>query len=96
MKKFLIVLNVLAIIGFSISTAKFAVRGNELQLDAIVSSVVLIVINSLCSAWLYNRAEKYKVEWALLGFIGNLTALLSFWLLKDVMDNWKRGKRNFS
>ncbi len=87
---------ILGYTGFFISTAHFAMRENELHLDIITSSVALIVVNLLCSAWLYKKANKNNLEWALFGFIGNLTALLSFWLFKDVIDNWKRGKRNFS
>lgn len=86
MKKFLITMIILGFAGFSISTARFAMKVNELQLNVIISSIVLIVVNSLCSAWLYKKANKNKVEWALFGFIGNLTALLSFWLFKDVLD----------
>jgi drug/metabolite transporter (DMT)-like permease len=96
MKKFLIVVVILGYTGFFISAAQFAMRKNELRLDEIISWIALIAVNLLCSAWLYKKADNNKVEWALFGVIGNLTALISFWLFKDVIDNWKRGKRNFS
>ncbi len=96
MKKFLIAMVILGYTGFFISIAQFAMRKNGLQLDEIMYSMALIAINLLCSAWLYKKVNKNKVEWALFGVIGNLTALITFWLFKDVLDNWKRGKRNFS
>lgn len=60
----------------------------KLHFDVIILSIALIIVNSLCARYLYKKADKNKVEWALFGLIGNLTALLCFW-------NAKRRTRKF-
>jgi hypothetical protein len=95
MKIFLYVIVVLAYLGAGISTAMFA-REGLLTSGTELSFVLLIIFNISCARYLYKKANNNKTEWALFGLIGNLTAIVCFWLFKDVLINWKRGKRNFS
>lgn len=95
MKTFLISVVTLAYMGGIISTAFFAMDG-YLHIEMIISNIALIIFNIICSRYLYKKAHENKVEWALLGSIGNITAILCFWCFKDALNNWKRGKRNFS
>jgi cell division protein FtsW (lipid II flippase) len=96
MKKILIIVVTLAYGGFLISTAKFATLGDKLHSDVVISSFALIVVNLFCAWYLHKKAKKSKTEWALFGSVGNVTAVICFWLFKDVLINWRRGKRNFS
>jgi len=77
MSTFLVVVVILLYLGFVISTVMFAMDG-QLKLNTEVSLFALITFNLCCSRHLYKKAEKNKVEWALFGSIGNLTALICF------------------
>lgn len=79
MKKFLVVIVLLAYAGFFTSAANFAIRDGKFDYEVIISTIFLLTINCLCARHLYKKAEKNKAEWALFGLIGNLTALLCFW-----------------
>ncbi|RII24984.1 MAG: hypothetical protein CXR30_19375 [Geobacter sp.] len=95
MKIFLYIIVVLSYLGAGISTVMFA-RNGLLTTQTELSFAALIVFNSCCARYLYKKADKNKTEWALFGLIGNLTAIICYWLFKDVLINWRRGKRNFS
>ncbi len=95
MKIFLYTVVVLAYLGAGISTAMFARKG-LLTIETELSFVALIIFNSCCARYLYKKADKSKIEWALFGLVGNLTAIICYWLFKDVLINWRRGKHNFS
>lgn len=95
MKIFLYVIVLLAYLGAGISIAMFARKG-LLTIETELSFAALIIFNSSCAIYLYKKAENNKTEWALFGLIGNLTAIICYWLFKDVLINWKRGKRYFS
>jgi hypothetical protein len=45
---------------------------------------LMAVINGLCANYLYRKATNKKAEWALFGFLGNVTALLVFWFVQKV------------
>jgi hypothetical protein len=55
-----------------------------------------VITNALCSVYLYRRAQFKKVEWGLFGLLGNVTAILVFWLVRDVKAKWEKGERYFS
>jgi len=78
MRTFLVVVVILSYLSFVISSVMFAMDG-QLKLNTEVSLFALIIFNLYCSRYLYKKAEKNKVDWALFGSIGNLTALLCFW-----------------
>jgi cell division protein FtsW (lipid II flippase) len=96
MKKILIVVVILSYGGFLVSSSKFATLGGKLHSEVVILSIALMVLNLFCAWFLHKKADRNKTEWALFGFIGNVTAIICFWLFKDVLNNWKRGKRNFS
>jgi len=80
LKTFLIILVVLAYLGgfgalIGISKAKGIV-----PVKIILVLTLVIAANFLCSWILYKRASKRKAEWALFGAVGNINALLFFWL----------------
>jgi len=81
-KKLLIAIAILAYGGFIVATVKFAVRNGRIDYAEIFSVILLITVNCLCARYLFKKAEKHKVEWALFGLIGNLTALFCFWDLQ--------------
>ena len=56
---------------------------------------LMAVINGLCAIYLYRKATTKKVEWTLFGFIGNVTALLVFWLVQKVRGKWSKGEQYF-
>jgi len=81
-KKLLIVIAILAYGGFIVATVKFAVRNGRIDYAEVFSVILLITVNCLCARYLFKKAEKQKVELALFGLIGNLTALFCFWDLQ--------------
>jgi len=96
MKKILIAIVILCLGGYLYSAVTFVSQGTEKLSVVLISSAILLGINLLCARYLYNKADENKKEWALFGIIGNIPALFIFWFFKDVLTNWKRGKRNFS
>jgi hypothetical protein len=56
---------------------------------------LMAVINGLCAIYLYRQATTKKAEWALFGFLGNVSALLVFWLVQNVSGKWSKGQRYF-
>jgi cell division protein FtsW (lipid II flippase) len=95
MKKALIGIIVIQYTGVALSFM-MSEKFRKQSLSEVIWFLVVIAANFICARYLYNKAERSKHEWALFGFIGNLTALMIFFLFKDVVYNWRRGKRNFS
>ena len=96
MKKFLIILIVLSLTGGLISVVTGTSFSNNTVIIQILLLVCLLLVNFLCSMYLYKRSSKHKTEWALLGFLGNINALLIFWIINKAVPNWKNGKSFFS
>jgi len=42
------------------------------QFDLIAMLFLITLVNFFCARYLYKKASKTKMEWALFGFIGNL------------------------
>jgi hypothetical protein len=63
-----------------------------IDMKDIVGSVLLIILSIFCSRYLYKKENKNKIEWALFGFLGNVSALIYHWLYRLFTDHWKRGK----
>jgi hypothetical protein len=40
----------------------------------------VVLFNGLCAWFLYTRAARKRVEWALFGFIANYIAVLIYWV----------------
>ncbi len=95
MKKALIGIIVIQYIGVALSFL-MSEKFRKQSLSEVLWFLAIIAVNFICARYLYIKAERSKQEWALFGFIGNLTALMIFFLFKDVVYNWRRGKRNFS
>ena len=82
MKKIFTAIGVLAYGGFIVATVKFATKDGRIDYTGVFSAILLITVNCLCARYLFKKAEKHKIEWALFGLIGNLTALFCFWDLQ--------------
>jgi dipeptide/tripeptide permease len=96
MKKFLITIIVLSWLGLLSSAVTFVSHGTQHISEVLILITILVTVNFLSSRYLFNKAVENKVEWALFGFLGNITAIIFFWLFKNVLSNWKQGKRYFS
>jgi peptidoglycan/LPS O-acetylase OafA/YrhL len=96
MKKFLITIIVLSWLGLLSSAVNFVSHGTQQISEVLILITILVTVNFLSSRYLFNKAVENKVEWALFGFLGNITAIIFFWSFKDVLSNWKQGKRYFS
>lgn len=96
MKKFLIIIIALGYLGFLYSAVTFVSLGKQQLSEVLIPLTILVAANLISARYLYNKADHNKVEWSLFGFLGNITAIIIFWSFKDVLINWKRGKRNFS
>ncbi len=62
------------------------------EVKEIIFAVLVIPISILCSRYLYKKESKNKVEWALFGFLGNVSALFYHWTYRLFTDHWKKGK----
>lgn len=96
MRVFLIILNFLCYLGGIISIIAFFVREGRIRLDLIAMLLVIILVNYFCARYLYAKASKSKMEWALFGFIGNFNAILFYWIYAAAKEYWNRNQRFFS
>jgi len=91
MKYLLITIIIASWLGGVIATLAIWQRHQDYSALAILP--LIAVLDGLCAIYLYKRAGPKKVEWALFGFLGNVTAILVFWLVKDVRARWSKGQR---
>ena len=96
MKKVLIILLILSLAGAAIATVMDYSYNGNIPVNRILMLLCILLINVFCANYLYKRASIHKVEWALFGFLGNINALFIFWILKDAIPRWKKGKSFFS
>jgi len=72
MRVFLIILNFLFYLGGISSIVAFSMDEDRPQFDLIAMLFLITLVNFFCARYLYKKASKTKMEWALFGFIGNL------------------------
>ena len=96
MKKILITIIILSWLGGLSSAVAFIFNGKQQISEVLILMIIVVAVNLSCSRYLYKKAGENKVEWALFGFLGNISAIIFFWLFKDVLTNWNQGKRYFS
>jgi hypothetical protein len=58
----------------------------------IIGTILLIGLSVFCSRYLYKNENKNKIEWALFGFLGNVSALFYHWVYRLFTAHWKKGK----
>ncbi len=100
MRIVLILLNALMWVGTIVSLFAYSrqytrVFGRDIPID-IPIVVFLMAISILSARHLYNRATTKKVEWALFGLLGNVSAIFYHWLWEKTTDHWRQGRRFFS
>jgi len=91
----LVVAAIVSYLGAGISMVLYSVRHGKLLEDALICLIV-ILSNLYCGRYLYRKASINKVEWALLGFIANFSAIIIYSLWKSATERWKEGKHFFS
>lgn len=62
------------------------------EIKDILGSIFLIAVSVVCSRYLYKKENTNKVEWALFGFLGNVSAVFYHWIYRLFTDHWKKGK----
>jgi len=55
----------------------------------------IIILNILCAKYLHLKAQKKKLEWALFGLLGNINAVLVFWIWSYCINRWQKGESVF-
>lgn len=91
MKTFLVILVSLSYSCGIGSVIAFGIYKDVIPYKLILSFFFVSVINLAAAKYLFHKSSKCKAEWALLGAIGNINAILIFWLWK----NWKKEKSFF-
>ncbi len=69
-----------------------ALLSSPIGIKDILGTIFLLAASVLCSRYLHKKEKKNKVEWALFGFLGNVSALFYHWLYRLFTDHWKKGK----
>jgi hypothetical protein len=95
MRVFLIVLVILSYLSGVTAIITYSVDGGSLRIDMLGIMLVVVIINILSARYLYLRAPTKKVEWALFGLVGNVNAILFFWVWKRITSHWKSGRGLF-
>ncbi len=88
MKYILIVLIVLAY-GSAVSV----IFQGGYEINNIIALILMTAISAYCSRRLYRVSKRNKSEWALFGFLGNISALIYHWLFVLYTENRKTGKK---
>ncbi len=89
---FLIVLSWIGGIGAIVGVSAGAGR---IRWDMVVGVVFVAIVNALWAQYLHRKAVARKTEWALFGFLGNITVLLVHWFITDIGAHWSGGKSFF-
>ena len=95
MKIFLIFLLSLSYLGGFAAVVAFVFQTGTVPYKEIIILLCVVMINLVSSMYLFRKALSKKTEWALFGAIGNINALLAFWLYRAISNNWKEGKPFF-
>lgn len=53
--------------------------------------LLIVAVSFVSSLYLYRKAKKRKIVWALFGAIGNINALILFWIYSQIQASWKTG-----
>ena len=79
----LILLAMVCYLGGISSVIAFSIHRGSVQLDMVFVLLCIIIVNTVSARYLYRRASTRKQELALFGLIGNVTAILAYWLWKN-------------
>lgn len=77
-----ILLAVLVMISYLAGLTALSLRHTHLPAYIVPSLVFVVIINFFCARYLYLTAPRNRVEWALSGLIGNVNAVIIFWIVK--------------
>jgi len=77
-----ILLAVLVMVSYVAGLAALSLNHTHLPAYIVPSLVFVVIINFFCAWYLYLTAQRNRVEWALSGLIGNVNAVIIFWLVK--------------
>ena len=77
-----VILAILVMVSYMAGLVVLSRKHAHLPAYIVPSLIFVVIINFFCSWYLYMKAARNKVEWALLGLIGNINAVILFWLFK--------------
>jgi len=80
LRLFLIILIALSYLGGVGAVAGVSNARGSVPVDIVLVFFIVLVCNVASAIYLYKKATRSKVERALFGAVGNLNALLLFWL----------------
>nr|WP_321400462.1 hypothetical protein [uncultured Desulfobacter sp.] len=95
MKTFLVILVSLSYSCGIGSIIAFGIYKDVIPYKLILSFFFVSGINLAAAKYLFYKSPKCKAEWALFGAIGNINAILIFWLCGALWKNLKKGKSSF-
>jgi hypothetical protein len=87
----LIVVNVLCWLGGASAVMALA-EGGRLGWKDGLNLGILVTVSIVCATYLYWKVEGHRVEWTLFGLLGNVNALLVYWIVNYVRPRWRRGE----
>lgn len=90
MKIILVLINILAYLGAILSMYNYR---SQLEAIEILAMIFVVILNLICAYYLYKKAQQNKTEWALLGFAGNINALLVYWFWSYIISKWGKGEK---
>jgi len=92
MRVFLIVLVTLSYLGGIRSIIAFNGREGRPQFDMILMMFFISILNAWSARYLFGKATKNKIEWALFAFLGNINAIFIHWFYTSAKEQWIEGK----
>ena len=92
MKTFLVILVSLSYSSGIGAVIAFGIYKDVIPYKLISCFFFVSVINLGAAKYLFHKSSKCKVEWALFGAIGNINAIMIFWLYGVLWKDWKKKK----
>jgi uncharacterized membrane protein YsdA (DUF1294 family) len=92
----LLIVLILSLLGGIGAIIAIPADQHSTKLQQVVVLICLLALNSICALYLYKRAPyKNKTEWALFGFVGNISAIMIYHYKNYVKDRWSKGQSIF-
>ena len=89
---FLIILIILSFLGGVGSTIAFSRHEESVKVNVILVMITIYVMNLICAFHLFNKSNNNKIEWALFGFLENITAIMVYCAKNYITSRWEKEK----
>ena len=88
-------INIFSNLGAIYSIFIFSRNYGSIQFEMVFYYLTLQIIGLICAKILYDNARSNKINWALLGLLGNINAIFIFSIKDYIIGRWTSGRSIF-